>query len=290
MKNLLLLNAHLVIFFLFLLNIGCTTNGEAAENSESAFPVPVYDSEPALQDINSNLGRSPKSQGSMQIQAASLTQRGITVTGSGSVSVEPNLAIMNIGVEVLAKTVNVARSAAADAMDSVTDTLKKESVRDTDIQTRRFNISPRYDYEEVIVDGRHTGKQVLTGYVVNNSAIVKIRDLENVGQIVDKAADAGGDLVRIDGISFTVENDDLYLSTLRKQAVEDAFEKATQYASLTGVELGPILSLSEIGNPSVQSFAEMDYGMRAMAAPASSSISGGELEITLSVNAVFSIQ
>ncbi|MQG03021.1 MAG: DUF541 domain-containing protein, partial [SAR202 cluster bacterium] len=201
-----------------------------------------------------------------------------------------NLAIMNIGVEVLAKTVNVARSVAADAMDSVTDTLKKEGVHDTDIQTKRFNISPRYDYEEVIVDGRHTGKQVLTGYVVNNSAIVKIRDLENVGQIVDKAADAGGDLVRIDGISFTVENDDLYLSTLRKQAVEDAFEKATQYASLTGVELGPILSLSEIGNPSVQSFAEMDYGMRAMAAPASSSISGGELEITLSVNAVFSIQ
>ena len=97
-------------------------------------------------------------------------------------------------------------------------------------------------------------------------------------------------MVRIDGISFTVENDELYLFALRKQAVEDAFEKATQYASLTGVELGPILSLSEIGNPSVQSFAEMDYGMRAMAAPASSSISGGELEITLSVNAVFSIQ
>ena len=290
MKNLLLLNAHLVIFFLFLINVGCTTNGEAAENPESTFPAPVYDSEPALQDINSNLGRSPKSQGSMQIQAASLTQRGITVTGSGSVSVEPNLAIMNIGVEVLAKTVNEARSAAADAMDSVTDTLKKEGVGDTDVQTRRFNISPRYDYEEIIVDGRRTGKQILTGYVVNNSAIVKIRDLENVGQIVDKAADAGGDLVRIEGISFTVENDDLYLPKLRRQAVEDAFEKATQYASLTGVELGQILSLSEIGNPSIQSFAEMDYGMRAMAAPAASPISGGELEITLSVNVVFSIQ
>ncbi|MEC8891098.1 MAG: SIMPL domain-containing protein, partial [Chloroflexota bacterium] len=120
--------------------------------------------------------------------------------------------------------------------------------------------------------------------------VVKIRDLENVGQIVDKAADAGGDLVRINGISFTVENDDQYLSALRKQAVEDAFKKANQYASLTGVELGAILSLSETGNPSVQSFAEMDYGMRAMAAPAPSSISGGELEITLSVNVVFSIQ
>ena len=119
---------------------------------------------------------------------------------------------------------------------------------------------------------------------------MKIKDLENVGQIVDKAADAGGDLVRIKGISFTVENDDLYLPKLRRQAVEDAFKKATQYASLTGVKLGPILSLSEIGNPSIQSFAEMDYGMRAMAAPAASPITGGELEITLSVNAVFSIQ
>ncbi len=290
MKKFLLLNAYLVILFLFFLNIGCTTNGEAAEVTEPTFPAVVYDSESALQNIDSNLGSSQKSQGSMGAQASSLSQRGITVTGSGSVNVEPNLAILNIGVEVLAKTVNVARLSASDAMDSVTDTLKKEGVRDTDVQTRRFNISPRYDYEEVIVDGRHTGKQVLTGYVVNNSAVVKIRDLENVGQIVDKAADAGGDLVRINGISFTVENDDQYLSALRKQAVEDAFKKANQYASLTGVELGAILSLSETGNPSVQSFAEMDYGMRAMAAPAPSSISGGELEITLSVNVVFSIQ
>ena len=223
MKKLLLINAPLALFFLLFLNIGCTTNGEAAETPESAFPEPVYDSSPALQDINSRLGESSKSRGSMLIQASSLNQRGITVTGSGSVSVEPNLAIMNIGVEVLAKTVNVARLAAAEAMDSVTDTLQDEGVGDTDVQTRRFNISPRYDYEEIIVAGRHTGKQVLTGYVVNNSAIVKIRDLENVGHIVDRAADAGVDLVRIEGISFTVENDELYLSTLRRQAVEDAF-------------------------------------------------------------------
>ena len=290
MKKLLLLNNPLVILFLLPFIIGCTTNGEAAETSESISPADVYDLEPAPQGSNSKLGKYSRSQGSVQAQASLLTQRGITVTGSGSVSVEPNLAIMNIGVEVLAKTVGVARLAAAEAMDSVTDTLKKEGVGDKDVQTRRFNISPRYDYEEIIVDGRHTGKQVLTGYVVNNSAVVKIKDLENVGQIVDKAAEAGGDLVRIEGISFTVDDDDLYLSTLRKQAVEDAFEKATQYASLTGVELGPLLSLSEIGSPSIQSFAEMDYGMRAMAAPAASPISGGELEITLSINAVFSIQ
>jgi len=53
MKNLLLFNAYLVILFLFLLNVGCTTNGEAAETPESAFPAQVYGSESALQDINS---------------------------------------------------------------------------------------------------------------------------------------------------------------------------------------------------------------------------------------------
>ncbi|MEC8891011.1 MAG: SIMPL domain-containing protein, partial [Chloroflexota bacterium] len=132
MKKFLLLNAYLVILFLFFLNIGCTTNGEAAEVTEPTFPAAVYDSESALQNIDSNLGSSQKSQGSMGAQASSLSQRGITVTGSGSVNVEPNLAILNIGVEVLAKTVNVARLSASDAMDSVTDTLKKEGVRDTD--------------------------------------------------------------------------------------------------------------------------------------------------------------
>jgi len=73
-------------------------------------------------------------------------------------------------------------------------------------------------------------------------------------------------------------------------AVEDAVNKAQEYALLTNVELGPIISLDEMGVGSIQSPYEADYGMRMMAAAPTTSISSGQLEISLSVNTLFAIK
>ena len=226
----------------------------------------------------------------LQRAQSGVSQSGIWVTGEGTIALEPDLALLNLGVEATVGTVAEARGEAASAMDAIVAALKAQGVEDRDIQTRFFNISPRYEYQEVLEEGFRRGKQVLVGYVVNNSASVKIRDLDSVGRVIDEVADAGGDVTRINGISFTVDDTKPFMVTLREQAVGDALARAQQFADLTGVTLGELLFITEAtgGAPVISDFAEEAFAVRALAAP-TTQISGGELELRVSVRAVFGI-
>ena len=224
--------------------------------------------------------------------AGGTSQSGIWVTGQSSVTLEPDLALLNIGVETFAPTVAQARGDAATAMDAIVAVLRARNVEDTDIQTRSFNISPQYEFTEVLQGGVRTSKRVLVGYRVNNSAAIKIRDLDAVGSIIDEVAAAGGDSTRIDGISFTVDDTEVFADQLREGAVQDALAKAQQFATLTGVSLGQLVFITESGggSPVVRDLGVESFVVRAQAAPPPTSIGGGELELRMSVQAVFSIQ
>ena len=101
-----------------------------------------------------------------------------------------------------------ARYDAATSMNKIVSSLKASGIEDKDIQTRYFNISPQYIWEEVVEDGRRRSKQILTGYQVNHNLQVKIRDLDEgrVGIVIDQAVVAGGDNSRINSIQFTIED------------------------------------------------------------------------------------
>ena len=214
---------------------------------------------------------------------ASGSQTGIWVTGEGSVDLNPDLALLNVGVEVEAATVSEARGGAATAMAAVIAAVKNRGLTDADIQTSSFNIWPRYDYID--------GKQTLAGYRVANSVTVKIRDLNAAGDIIDDVADAGGDATRIDGINFTVEDPMPYLADLREAAVRNAQEKAQHYADLIGASLGDLVYLTEAGGgaPPVP-VARAELAFADSAARAKTSVSGGELTLRLSVQAAFAIE
>ncbi len=217
-------------------------------------------------------------------------QTGIWVTGQAIVNVQPDLAILNIGVETTGATVEEARTKAATAMDAIVNALRARGIEDSDIQTQFFNIYPRYEYREVFEGGIRSGKQELVGYTVNNSATVKIRDLNAIGEIIDEVANAGGDATRINGVGFTVEDPKALESTLREAAVNDAMAKAEQFAALTGVTLGKLVFIAEIsgGSPVVQDFARAEAGFAAPTAP--TPINVGETQLSMAVQAVFAIE
>ena len=225
-------------------------------------------------------------------QAGQAGPAGIWVTGTGSMQLAPDLALLNVGVETFGETVADARQQAATAMDSILGALSGTGVADRDIQTRYFNISPQYEYHEVEVSGRRQGKQVLVGYRVNNSVTVKLRDLDAVGETIDGVAEAGGDAVRIDGIRFTVEDTDGLMDDLREMAVADAQAKAKHLADLASVSIGRLVYVTEGGGAPVAQdfFGSPERVVRQMALESGSPVSGGELELSLSVQAGFSIE
>lgn len=276
--------------FILIAAFACSSN-EPASNTGIGSPEPT-----ALSPVyasSSTFGEEGRVRGVANLDSLHIDGAigGIRVSGTGTVSVEPDVAILQVGVEVFAGKVSTARSEASKAMDSVVSVLKKEGVEEKDIQTTRFNIYPRYDYEEVTINGKRIGTQVLTGYTVNNTVKAKIYEIDKVGEIIDKGADAGGDYARINGVDFTVDDPTPYQTEIRKMAVEDAVGKAQEYALLTNVELGPVIELNEMTPGSVHSPYEADYGMRMMAAaPPTTSISAGQLEISLTVNTLFAIK
>ena len=227
-------------------------------------------------------GASGAAQGAAPQYATGSSQAGIWVTGTGEMSLPPDIAFVRLGVETTAETVTEARDRAASAMAAVVAAVKRNNVADRDIQTTSFNIWADYQYQG--------NTRTFMGYRVSNTAIVKVRDLDAVGTIIDDAVVAGGDAARINGIDFSIEDRGAYTAQLREAAVKAALENAQHFASLTGVALGKLVYVSEVGNgaPVVTGIAE-SAALVARAAPPTT-VSGGSLDLTLTVQAGFAIE
>ena len=217
--------------------------------------------------------------------------QGIQVTGSGTVAIVPDVALLTLGVETMADSVAEARGEAAAALTAIVDALRAKGIEERDIQTSYLNISPEYTYQEIVRDGARLNERVLVGYRVNNNVVVKVRDLDAVGEIVDEAAEAGGDATRVDHLRFSAEDTAEARRLARERAVMDAMEKADQLALHAGESRGRLVNISESFESGPEPFGlARAYDSFAMMEEASTPVTAGELEIRVSVYAVFAIE
>ena len=208
---------------------------------------------------------------------------GIWVTGEGKVSVVPDVAILSLGVEAQETTVAEAQYKATTAMAAIVTELDNYDIDRKDIQTQHFSITAIRRWVE------DKGEEVLIGYRVTNTVTAKVRKVEETGAIIDAVAKAGGNYIRINSISFTVDNPTPYHIEAREKAMANAETKARQLAELSGVTLGKPTYINESGGyiPVVRAPYIEAVPMPAAAPPP---ISPGETEIQLSVQVVYSIQ
>lgn len=218
-------------------------------------------------------------------------QAGIWVSGIGTKEVEADVAVISIGVESREETVASARGAAAESMTSVLDALSTLGVADDDIVTTSLNIHPIQVWIEVKDDNGSHSEPRITGYVVNNQVRVTVRDIEMADEAIDKAAEVGGDLIRINNVSFTVGDPAAHADEIRQRAVEDAKAKAELYAEAFGVELGPVVFMQESSGAGPVNQGEVRLEMvMAKQADASTPIESGDISLSITIQAGFSIQ
>jgi len=216
-------------------------------------------------------------------------QTGLVVSGEGVGSYVPDIAILRLGIEAQETTVAQAQLLARDAMSKVVAALKAKGVADKDIQTQYFSIQPVTQYVEDTVGGIKRGRQVIVGYVVDNTVQAKLRKVDDAGPIIDAVAAAGGDLTRINSISFTKEDVTVEKNLAREKAVKDAQAKAQQIASLLGIKLGKPLYITE-SSPYIPSPSPV-YARAADAAGAPTTpIQVGEQDLTVTVQIVYAIE
>jgi uncharacterized protein YggE len=226
---------------------------------------------------------SPGVSGTLELKGSMYGQQdGIWVSGTGKVYAIPDIAEITLGIEAQAVTVAEAQAKATEAMNKVVAALKDSGVEDKDIQTQYYSIS------EVTKWDKDVSESVITGYKVTNTVVVKVRDVDNAGPVIDAVVVAGGDSTRINGISFTVEDPNYYYAQAREKAINYAKVKAEQMASLTGVELGKVTYISESNYMPSSNYYD---GRLEAVAPAidTTSISAGQLEITTTVQIAYSI-
>ena len=158
----------------------------------------------------------------------------ITVSGTGSITLVPDIAHVGVGVTITKPTVKAAREAAAKAMTDIIASLKQLGIDDKDIKTTGLNLYPQYN---------NGSPAKVVGYTISEQLQVTVRDLDKVGDVVDSAtADGATD---VNGISFDVSDPAKATNDARAAAVDAAKASAQAMASAAGVSLGGVVSISE---------------------------------------------
>jgi len=165
------------------------------------------------------------------------TEHTVTVSGTGEISVAPDVADVVIGVMVQKPTVAEAQSAAAAAMASVIAAIKKNGVADKDIITINLSLSPVYDYSS----GGSTPK--LVGQQFANTVQVTVRDLKSVASVVDDSISAGA--TTIAGITFRLNDPKAVQAQARQLAMADARTKADALTSAASVSVTGVATINE---------------------------------------------
>lgn len=221
------------------------------------------------------------------LQAPGEMPRTITVVGEGRVRIQPDIAQINIGIEVVGETVKEASGQGAETMTAVMNALKEGGVEEKDMQTSGYSVwvERPYGSEGPIMDQAPI-------YHVNNTVNVTIRDLDTVGTILDAAIEAGAN--NIYGVTFSIADPKPLQTEAREKAVADALAKAEELAGLNQVQLGEVVSVSEVigGGPSgyYPGFARVPVAPEGMGGGGGGPISPGELEMAAQLQVTYAIE
>jgi len=201
----------------------------------------------------------------------------ITVSGSGRVAVQPDIAELRLGVSVSRASVHEARDEAATVMSRILSAIDAAGVAKRDVTTAMLAVQPRYDYR----DGQ-TPK--LVGYELSNVVAVTVRDLDRLGEVVDGSLNAGA--TSMDSLEFRLADPVPAEQEARRRAMADARSHADVFAEAAGVSISGVSSVAETG--AVQPPRPLAKAERMMmAADSSTPVESGSLEVSVAVTVTY---
>lgn len=210
------------------------------------------------------------------------TTNTVSFSGEGKVVAKPDIAKISLSIVTDALTSKVAQDENSRKSKAITDFLKKQSIDDKDIKTTGYNIYPQYKYPQ------YGGQPTITGYQVNQTMEVKVRDLDKISDILDGVVGAGTN--QVNQLSFEIDDPDALKAGARAKAVADAKKKANELQSQVGISLGKIVNFSEnTGGYPVPVYFETK-GMGMGGGGGGPSVPTGENEITINVTITYQIK
>lgn len=204
----------------------------------------------------------------------------INVQGEGRASVAPDLATVSLGVTTQAPTAAQAMADNAGRQTAILEALRAQGIAPADLQTQGLSLSPMQDFS------REGQPPVITGYQAMNIVTARVRDLARLGPMLDAMVAAGA--TDVQGIGFSREDAAATEDRARSQAVAEARRRAEVIAQAAGMQLGPLVSLTDTSmSAGPRPLAMM--ARAADAAEASTPVEAGELTLSAQVTGVWSL-
>lgn len=203
----------------------------------------------------------------------------ITVTGTGTISVTPDIAHVTAGVTITEPTLSSAQQRASDIAQALLDVAAGNDIADADVQTSTYSVTVIEAYDD---NGNPTGERT---FQVSNILTLTIRDLDTVGGILDQLVDAGANVVY--GISFDVSDPAPAVAKARTAAATDARTRADAYAAGLGVDIVGVQSVTEQSAPAPAARYDSSASYDAAAVAQSVPVAAGSTELVVTVEVVF---
>lgn len=166
--------------------------------------------------------------------------RTIQVVGTGTAFGTPDIATVEVGVDIRDADFGTAFDTANETMTTVLAEITGLDIAEEDIQTTSINVWFEDDYNPQT--GVPTGERI---YHVTQSMRILVRDIDMISNVITTAVDNGAN--QIYGLSFSFSDTQSLQSTAREIAVDNARAKAEHLAELLGVELGDVVSVKDLG-------------------------------------------
>jgi uncharacterized protein YggE len=206
---------------------------------------------------------------------AHAVDRVVSVSGEATVNAAPDSAVMRIGVSTQGATARDASNANALKITAVLSALKDAGIAEKDIQTAWLSVQPQYE------TGRPGAPRVV-GFQASNQLNVKLRDIKEVPNVLDRAIAAGA--TDVSGIEFVVSEQSKLLDQARERAVADARRKADLYVKAAGGRIGQVISIVE------DSASQPRTPIALRAAAAAVPVAPGEQTLRVTVSVVYALE
>ena len=202
----------------------------------------------------------------------------ITVAGEGKVAAVPDTAHIDVGVISEAEKASAALADNNRAMERLFETLAGFQIKRRDLQTRSFNVHPRYHRAAQAEEPK------ITGYRVTNQVTVTVRKIESLGRLLDALVSEGAN--HVGGVRFAIAEPSALLNKARTAAVEDARRRAGVFARAAGLKLGKVVFVRERSAPPPMPLRPQAAMMHA---ESTVPVASGELQLRVDITAGFAI-
>ena len=201
----------------------------------------------------------------------------LSVDGQGTGTAAPDMATVTIGVTTQGKDAAKAQNDNAWVSNQIQAAVRGLGIAEKDIQTRNYSFYPNYSTDK---DRRNE----VTGYTVNNSVIVVVRDIKLTGKVIDAALNNGAN--EINSLDFSASDTKAVRKVALLNAVQDARDKADIIAKGLGKRIVGIQNVSErTGYIETRRFG--GNMLMAVAKDAATPIAPGSLSLTANVHIDF---